>query len=182
MSITVIYSDFGDTDTQVLTNLWKGIPDANLVHVTRDTRDVQNKIKNALVSEKDTLLLCGHGTPGGLLSPTWEFLVGEHNARYIKARRVIGIWCYAAQFAESVGLKGFFSSMFVSNPGEACNAGCNESCAEVITQQEILFCSRVNQMILDSTPMNRWISLLRTQADMNVDVVKFNYEGLRYYA
>lgn len=181
MSITVIYSDFGDTDTQVLATLWENAPDVNLVHITRNTRDVQNEIKKAMVAEKDTLLLCGHGTSSGLLAPTWEVLVGEHNIHYIKAKRVIGIWCYAAQFAESVDLKGFFSSMFISNPGEARLARCFKSSAEVITQQEILFCNRVNQLILEETPISQWINLLYAQADMTIDVVKFNYGGLRYY-
>lgn len=182
MSITVIYSDFGDTDTQVLATLWENAPEVNLVHITRNTRDVQNKIKKAMVAEKDTLLLCGHGTPGGLLAPTWEVLVGEHNIHYIKAKRVIGVWCYAAQFAESVGLKGFFTSMFVSNPTEAKLAKCFNSNAEVITQQEILFCQRMNQLILGNTPMTQWRESLCVQADMSIDVVKFNYGGLRCFS
>lgn len=181
MSITVIYSDFGDTDTQVLTTLWENVPDVNLVRITRTTRDVKNKIKRALACEKDTLLLCGHGTSGGLLSPTWEVLVGEHNIRYVRAKRVIGVWCYAAQFAESVGLNGFFTSMFISNPAEAQLARCFRSDAEVITQQEILFCQRMNQLILGNTPTSQWINLLYAQADMTIDVVKYNYGGLRYY-
>jgi len=181
MSLTVIYSDFGDTDTQVLTTLWENAPDVNLVHITRSTRDIQNKIKKALVGEKDTLLLCGHGTPGGLLSPSWEIMVGEHNIQYIRAKRVIGVWCHAAQFAESVGLKGFFTSMFISNPAEASMARCFKSDAEVITAQEVLFCQRVNKLILDGTPERQWINELYAQADMTIDVVKYNYNGLRYF-
>lgn len=181
MSITVVYSDFGDTDTQVLTTLWENAPDVNLVHITRNTRNAKNKVKKALIYEKDTLLLCGHGTPGGLLSPTGDFLVGEYDIRYVKAKRVIGIWCYAAQFAESVGLKGFFTSMFVSNPAEAQLARCYQSSADVITQQEILFCNRVNRLILDEIPSCQWVDLLCAQADMTIDVVKYNYGGLSYY-
>lgn len=181
MSITVVYSDFGDTDIQVHTALWKNVPDVNLLHITRNTRDVKNKIKKALIYEKDTLLLCGHGTPGGLQSPTRDFIVGEHNTRYVRAKRVIGVWNYAAQFAESVGLKGFFTSMFVSNPAEAQLARCFQSSAEVITLQKNLFCERVNQLILDGTPTSQWINLLNAQADMTIDVVKYNYGGLRNF-
>lgn len=181
MSITVIYSDFGDTDTQVLKSLWEKLPDVNLVHITRNTRNIPKKIITAMVTEKDTLLLCGHGTAGGLLAPTWEIMVGEDSVKYIRAKRVIGIWCHAAQFAESVGLKGFFSSMFISNLAEARAARCLGSSAEVITQQEILFCNRVNQLIQDNAPIVQWINLLYAQADLSIDVVKFNYGGLRYF-
>lgn len=180
--MTVIYSDFGDTDTQVLAILWEKVPDVNLVHITRNTRDEQRKVQEALASETDTLLLCGHGTPDGLLSPSLSVLVGAHNVRSIKARRVIGVWCDAAQFAEKVGLKGFFSSMFISNPIEACLCGCFESSAEVITQQEMLFCKRVNRLILAGISINRWVDLLRTMADKSIDIVEFNYNGLRFFS
>lgn len=182
MSMTVIFSDFGDTDTQVLAHLWENIPDINLVHITRNTRNAYNKIKQALAVEKDTLLLCGHGTPGGLMSPSWDILVGENELRYIRAKRVIGIWCYAAQFAESIGLKGFFSSMFVSNESEAKLVSCLNSSAEVITREEILFCDRVNKLLLENIPLEKWRGLLLDQADMSIDVVKFNYNGLKFFS
>lgn len=181
MSMTVIFSDFGDTDTQVLVSLWKDIPDVNLVHITRNSRNVKDKITKALVSEKDTLLFCGHGTSSGLLSPTWgDLILNEDNVRYIKAKRVIGIWCHAAQFAELVNLKGFFSSMFISNTREALMENCTKSSAETITQQEILFCNRVNELIRNDVPMDQWLDILHTQADKTIDVVRFNYNGLKF--
>lgn len=182
MSMTVIFSDFGDTDTQVLTALWKDAPEVNLVHITRNTRSVANKVKSALVAEKDTLLICGHGSPGGLLSPNYCIVLGEDDVRYIRARRVIGIWCHAAQFAERVGLKGFFSSMFISNINEAFREKCYRSSPETITREEILFCERVNRLMLDDIPQERWVNTLCSQADLRIDVVKFNYNGLRYFS
>lgn len=183
MSMTVIFSDFGDTDTQVLVNLWKDLPDVNLIHITSRTRNAKRKILQALVSEKDTLLFCGHGTSSGLFSPGFnDLLLGEHNVRYIRAQRVIGIWCHAAQFAELVNLKGFFSSMFISNIREANMMGCFGSSPAVITQQEVLFCNRINELIRNNTPMDQWVNLLRQQADTAIDVVKFNYSGLRYFS
>ncbi len=71
--------------------------------------------------------------------------------------------------------------MFISNLAEARAARCLGSGAEVITQQEILFCNRVNQLIQDNTPIEQWINLLYAQADLSIDVVKFNYGGLRYF-
>lgn len=183
MSITVIFSDFGDTDTKVLAALWENIPDVKLLHITKNSRDVKRKMIQAMVREKDTILFCGHGTSGGLLSPTWgELLLSEDNVRHIVARRVIGIWCHGAQFAESVGLKGFFSSMFVSNIREAYMEGCTKSSPETITEQEVLFCKRVNKLLLDDVPMDQWLETLHSQADKSIDVVKFNYDGLRFFS
>lgn len=182
MSMTVIFSDFKDTDTQVLVALWENLPDVKLLRITRDSRNVRKKVLQAMVNEKDTILFCGHGTSSGLLSPTWgDFLLDEDNVRHISARRVIGIWCHAAQFAESVELKGFFSSMFISNIREAHVENCIGSSADVITEQEVLFCKRVNQLILDNVPMDQWLNALHSQADKTIDVVKFNYNGLRYF-
>ncbi|MCQ2096919.1 MAG: hypothetical protein MJY87_03125 [Fibrobacter sp.] len=182
MSITVIFSDFGDTDTKVLAALWENIPDVKLLHITKNSRDVKRKMIQAMVGEKDTILFCGHGTSGGLLSPTWgDLVLSEENVRHIVARRVIGIWCHGAQFAESVGLKGFFSSMFISNIREAYMEGCTKSSPEVITEQEELFCRRVNRLLLDNVPLEKWLEALRSQADRSIDVVRFNYDGLRYF-
>lgn len=181
MSTTVIFSDFGDIDTQVLTHLWENVPDVKLVHITRYTEGAQELVNEAIAKESDTLLFCGHGLPSGLLSPGWGTLLDEGNYRLVHAKRVIGIWCHAAQFAASIGLKGFFSSMFISNTMEAAHNGCYSTNQDKITQEEILFCQRVNQLILDGTPTDQWVKQLKSQADMTNEVVKFNYNGLRYF-
>lgn len=85
------------------------------------------------------------------------------------------------QFAQSVGMKGFFSSMFFSNESEAIFNDCFRTNAETITQEETLFCQRVNQLIQKNTPMGQWVEALRSQANLTQEVVKFNYDGLRYF-
>lgn len=181
MSMTIIFSDFGDTDTQVLKALWENIENAKILHITRDTKNAESLVNAAIASEKGTLLFCGHGLPTGLLSPNWGLLLDKENAGLICAKRVIGIWCHAAQFAESVGLKGFFSSMFISNINEAFAQRCYDSTPSTITREEILFCQRVNALIRENTPTEKWCEILMGQADMNIDVVNFNYSGLKYF-
>ena len=100
--------------------------------------------------------------------------------RFVKAKRVIGIWCYASSFAKSVNLNGFFSSMFISNPVEALINNCTKSNGEIITREEILFGKRLNKLIASDTPMSEWKDKLIEQADISIDVVKFNYRGLTY--
>lgn len=182
-SCTVIFSNMGDTDTLVLKHIWEGLPNVKVVEVNNHNGPWAKKVDSAILAEKDTLILCGHGYPSGLLSPQMhgeQFLVSERNVRYIKAKRVIGIWCYASSFARSVNLNGFFSSMFISNPIEAHINDCTRSDAATITREEILFGQRLNQLIASDIPMGEWKDKLIEQADMNIDIVKFNYKGLTY--
>lgn len=182
-SATVIFSNMGDTDTLVLRNIWEGLPNVNVVEVNACNGPARKKVDTALLAEKDTLILCGHGFPSGLMSPQPRgdaLLVSERNARFIKAERVIGIWCYASSFARSVDLHGFFSSMFISNKNEAAMNNCYKSDSAIITREEVLFAQRLNKLIASDIPMSEWKQKLVEQADMNIDVTRFNYRGLTY--
>ena len=182
-SATVIFSNMGDTDTLVLKHIWEGLPNVKVFEVNSHNGPWTKKVDTAILAEKDTLILCGHGYPSGLLSSQNHgepFLVSERNVRFVKAKRVIGIWCYASSFAKSVNLNGFFSSMFISNPVEALINNCTKSNGEIITREEILFGKRLNKLITSDTPMSEWKDKLIEQADMSIDVVKFNYRGLTY--
>lgn len=180
---TVIYSDMGDTDTKVLKNIWDGMDSVKLIRITTATKNSREIVDKALREETDTLIMCGHGSPHGLFNPNWNlgYLVDRNNSSLIKAKRVIGIWCYARAFAESVKLKGFYSSMFISNSNEAKVNNIYSVSDKEITEQEILFCERLNSLIKEDCPMNTWIDLLRSKADYNNPVVKFNYNGLCFY-
>lgn len=181
---TVIFSNMGDTDTAVLVNIWKGMKDVNVIEVNRMTKNGREMVDNAIAKETDTLIMCGHGTPSGLLNPSWTtpYLVDNQNKHLIRARRVIGIWCHAKDFAERQNVRGFFSSMFISNSGEARMNGICTVSGKSITDEEILFCNRLNRLIKSSISMNGWVDRLVEQADYTNPVVKFNYDGLRFYS
>ena len=176
-SATVIFSNMGDTDTLVLKNIWDGLPNVKEIEINRHNGPARKKVDTALLAEKDTLIICGHGFPSGLMSPQTRgdsLLVSERNVKFIRAERVIGIWCYASSFAKSVGLRGFFSSMFISNKNEAMMNNCYKSSSDTITSEEILFAKRLNKLIASDIPMQEWKWNLMDQADMNIDVTKFN--------
>ena len=67
MSMTVIFSDLGDADCGTLPLLWRNIPDVKLLKLTRGESYTQDEIREAIRNEKDTLLICGHGTSSGLI-------------------------------------------------------------------------------------------------------------------
>ena len=184
---TVIFSNMGDTDTAVLRYIWKGIPNVKVVEITKKTANAVELVTSAIEKEHDTLIMCGHGTPQGLLNPAGMFsgkdgyLINAKNKDKIRCNRVIGVWCHAKDFAERQGLRGFWSSMFISNRGEAMMNGINTVSSKSITEQEILFCVGFNELITNFVPMKNWIPSLRNDADYTNPVVKFNYDGLRYY-
>ena len=53
--MTVIYSDFGDTDTRVLKNIWKGL-DVTEVRLTMDGDISEDEIDEAIYNEEDTII------------------------------------------------------------------------------------------------------------------------------
>lgn len=191
--MTVVFSNTGDVDTRVLAALWDDIPDARVLNIRPGTPDARRAVDVAIAEEEDALVLCGHGSPQGLFDPSVmargnlaaiarnpPYLVDVTNAPSIRARRVVGVWCYAASFAESAGLRGFFTGMFVSNPMEAAIVGCpGRDSAATITEQEILFCRRVNALLRAGTPLSEWIPRLNKQADRTLGVVRYNYDRLR---
>ncbi len=191
--MTVVFSNTGDVDTRVLAALWDDIPDARVLNIRPGAPDARRAVDSAIAAEEDTLILCGHGSPQGLFDPSVmargnlaaiarnpPYLVDVTNAPSIRARRVVGVWCYAASFAESAGLRGFFTGMFVSNPAEASFVGCpGRDSAATITEQEVLFCRRVNALLRAGTPLSEWIPRLNAQADRSIGVVRYNYDRLR---
>lgn len=180
---TVIFSNAGDTDTAVLKYIWRGLPNVKLVEVNKQTANAKEIVEQAIEAEHDTLICCGHGSPMGLYNPAgsgYSFLINRQNYKKIKVNRFIGVWCHASEFGEAVHLKGFYSSMFISNKNEAEMNHCYQASAKCITEQEILFALRLNELIGKYVPMKKWVGMLNEAADKTIDVVKFNYDGLKY--
>ena len=185
----VIYSDFGDPDTRVLTALWEGI-DAKVIRIHKgSTSEDKIAMKKALEEEKDTVLFCGHGSGEGLWTPNicsadWRIWGGYafsyKDISSVKAKNIVGIWCHASDFSRTFDVRGFYSSMFISNSHEARWEGINCD-DDTITKSEILFCERVNKLLKENIPLNRWVDILRDNKLTN-RVEEFNYGGLFYHA
>ena len=85
--MTVIYSNFGDQDTDLLKGIWEGL-EADIIEIKDDdvTVNLQNKddeeffpsalvpeaVEAALDREEDTLIVCGHGTWDGCYAPSYD--------------------------------------------------------------------------------------------------------------
>ena len=51
MSTTVIWCDWGDRDTAMLEQIWLGIPDVNVVHITQWDEYAEKQVDEAIASE-----------------------------------------------------------------------------------------------------------------------------------
>lgn len=166
-------------DTHFLSKVYEGVDNVRIL-----INPSSEELERALLEDpSETLLAMGHGTSCGLLASNWSgFVLDPEMAKRVnlKDRNVIGIWCYADRFAQSNGLKGFFTSMFVSNQMEANMYGFSTMETDVFHEVE-LFTQRVNTLIKNNVPLSEWTDALRSQADMTKDYVAFNYDGLKYF-
>lgn len=183
---TIIFSNMGDTDTAVLRNLWNGMPDVKVVEIGKFTRNARRMVDEAIAQETEMLVMCGHGTPEGLINPNFtdydRYLIDRRNKDLIRAKSIVGIWCHARDFAERYGVRGFWSSMFISNLMEAYYNHIYNTDSGTITHDETMFCLFTNYLIRNNVPQEKWIEVLCKCVDFNDPVIRFNYSGLVYYA
>ena len=183
---TIIFSNMGDTDTAVLRNLWNGMPDVKVVEIGKFTKNARRIVDEAIAQETEMLVMCGHGTPEGLINPNFtdfdRYLIDRRNKDLIRAKSIVGIWCHARDFAERYGVRGFWSSMFISNLMEAHYNHIYNTDSGTITHDETMFCLFTNYLIRNNVPQENWIDVLCKCVDFNDPVIRFNYSGLVYYA
>ena len=183
LTMTVIYCNCGDKDTSLLREIWNGVDGAKVVEVNaKNEKDVASRIDQIVSEENDMLILCGHGTSFGLLSPTFSSNIFNKNTLdKVKAKNVVGIWCHASEFAKLNNAKGFYSSMFISNIYEAYANNCFNTKSDEINKATTRFCKRVNKLIKENVPIEVWGCILKAQCDCANEVELFNYKGLMFF-
>ena len=173
--ILVIYVNSAE-DTEDLKLAYEGLDVTLLYNPTH-----QQVTRELRVTSADTVILLGHGSPGGLFTHDWKGnSVDWHHVPYLKDKKCIGVWCYASEFAIKHDLKGFFTSMFISNKWEAAAHGFSAE-NEDIYEQTRFFLKTLNTLIKNGTPMEEWLDVFDKSADMTIPYVKFNYEALGYF-
>ena len=146
------------------------------------TNPSKSEAKHAIIAEKDTIILIGHGNEYGLFNHRFDgFVIDSSMVQFLREKTVIGIWCFAGNFADKYKLKGFFTSNFISNINEFFDNNFNHfvHCEDVIEEENLLFSERVNNLIKTKTPLNEWVEYLQTHCS-DYDFVKYNHEALYY--
>ena len=106
------------------------------------------------------------------------YIIDADNVDLLYDREVIGIWCYASEFAVKHHLRGFFTYMFVSNPMEARFLHFGEHTTEEVDEQNIHFCNQINQFINEGVEPIDFIE--RLEYDDDINFVHFNYSNMIY--
>lgn len=141
----------------------------------------RKEVRQLLRESKNDLLLYGHGDEGGLYNSFWNgYIIDSKDVEQLRKRNVIGLWCYAGNFADKYGLHGFFTSMFISNIDEA-NYLQIPGTPERISEESIKFNVIVNRLLKNKTPYSEWVDIIQSEATPNDPVVRYNYEALGYY-
>lgn len=170
----IIHIDKED-DTKVFRHCYTGIKGYFLYNPTRDVIDFTLK-----EHPMDTVMLIGHGSRDGLFGYEPNTMaIDKDNANLLFDRIVIGVWCFAAEFADIHNLRGFFTSMFISNMQEALMFNMYKNLHEEdLPEENERFAKEINEMIRTNAPVCRWVELLQEGCHRNIPFVRFNYEAL----
>lgn len=164
-------------DTATFAPLFKDIEGIYLYNPTRE--DLEKVLAE---NPTETFMCLGHGSPRGLFSADMHgFLLDRDNVHLLKDRDVIGIWCYASDFARQNNLRGFFTYMFISNAQECSYHRCGSYYNEVVYEQNRIFAEKVRGLIAENKPMEEWVDYLYESCDSSLDFVNYNYSNLAYF-
>ena len=175
----VIHIDNGSSDAAMLSTIYEGLDNITLCY----NRSKSNIKRILRMTGDEPVMLLGHGTPQGLMNVEQNgFVVSDQHVEWLKNRQVIGIFCYASDFADRYGLHGFFTSMFISNVEEALYYLPHvDTCDKVIEKENKLFCERINSLLKQHVPLEKWPTTLQEMADISIPFVRYNYETLTYF-
>lgn len=163
-------------DTNNFGYLFNGIKDCNVL-----INPSKGRVRKLLKESQNDLVLYGHGWDSGLFNTDWNGeLVGANEVDMLRKRNVVGLWCYAGNFADKYKLHGFFTSMFISNIDEA-NQLLVPSTPEIILEESIKFNKLVNKLLRSHTPYSKWVDFIQSNITPNCPVARYNYEALCYY-
>lgn len=164
-------------DTSHLKCLYEGLEGVTLLY-----NPTRNEVENAVKSIDDKcIMFLGHGCSSGLFGTKDAFIIDGRNADLFKDKEIIGIWCYACNFAERYGLHGYFTSMFISNAGEASYFGFNDCDEQDIYNEIDVFCNSIRSFIDSKTEMKEWVPILHEQCHKEKPFVSFNYKSMKFF-
>jgi hypothetical protein len=161
-------------DTTQFSNIYQNLDARVLINPS------SSEARHAINEETDTIILIGHGTEYGLLNQRLDgYFIDSGWVNILRNKTIIGIWCYAGNFADKYGLRGFFTSNFISNVGELIDNGFPnfENSATIIEHENMWFSNRINSYLRTQRPLIDWVEDLRENASV-MPFVQYNYEAL----
>ena len=169
-------------DTIDMKFIYRNLEDTRIfINPTRD------KINQELQNNPNAdVILIGHGDSKGLYDKDLKnYCIDPDTVQYLKDHFIIGIWCFASEFADLYELHGFFTSNFISNKKEFYNQfqlPGGDIADSYLKQLNIEFSQRLNNLIKQEIDPKTWVKELQKKAiDSDTIVEKYNYEALSFY-
>lgn len=133
--------------------------------------------------ETTQIMLLGHGSPLGLYwreGDAFECYIGHPHTHYLKMHRnMVGIFCYADEFARAERLHGLFSGMIISELHEAEEQGVRSS-EEEVRRENAKFAARLRALLDEGCPLSEIPLRMRQMDDVHSELTEFNYRNLFY--
>lgn len=171
----LVFHIISKPDTEVFKTIYEDLPEVS-VYINPRSEEVRDILKS---NPGITAIFIGHGDNRGLYDQGLrKYVVDSKTVPLLQGRTVIGIWCYAAEFADINNLHGFFTSNFISNAEESC-LECIPIGDEEINELNSRFAERVHMLLESDMELSLWVSELQSLARTQIE--KYNYEALCYY-
>lgn len=157
-----------DASTDFLEEIYLGI-DCTIISDPFTSDDVVREE----IKKHDRILMLGHGAPDCLFGGLGAIIDDSH-ASLLKDKICVTIWCHANVYFEKHNLKGFSSSMFISEVGEARMYNMNAS-QKQIDDSNYMFSESLGRYINSDNIIDNVKDDYYIESD---PVVKFNRNGL----
>jgi hypothetical protein len=168
-----------DSSTNFLRSIYKDIQYKTIINGGCSYVDVIEEIKT-----HKRIIMCGHGTPFGLLSVgqfNGMYIVNGGSVPYLRGKECVYIWCNSDKFVDEYKLKGFYSGMFISEVGESKFCGFNGITQSQVSSSNYTFSEIVGRYI--NNPLNEVFENVKTDYGIHCNtnpIVKYNHERLYY--
>lgn len=167
-----------DPSTVMLAAIYEGIEGVKLFDSYLQREEILKAI--AAAPKDEPILLLGHGCPSGLYDMRYGLVIRNADAELLKDRpNLVGIWCYASDYAYNHSLKGFFSGMFISEEPEAWVNGV-EAEEAVINEKAWDFARRFGDMLRAGKPLGEIAAELMDPKHRDSELTRFNYDRLTW--
>ena len=157
----------------MLALIYEGIEGVTLFDSWEQREEILKAIGAA--PKDEPILLLGHGCPHGLYDMRHGLVIKDSDAALLKDRpNLVGIWCYASDYAHAHGLKGFFSGMFISEEPEAWVNGVDADPEEIDDKAQD-FSERFGEMMRSGRPLEEIAAELMDPRHRDSELTRFNY-------
>ena len=165
-------------DTMDMKPIYKDLKDTEIL--INPKKDVINRVLED--NPGIDVILIGHGDPRGLYDKDLKiYCIDSDTVQYLRNRFVIGIWCFASEFADLYELHGFFTSDFISNEKEFnMHFPGGDIATDYLKQLNLNFSQRLNSLIKQEVDPKTWVKKLQEKV-IDSPVENYNYEALSYY-